>query len=342
MRFAVISDVHGNLEALEAVLKKLNEESFDALLFLGDSVGYGPDPNECIEVLRKKAQVLLAGNHDRAVIGLADIAFFNPHARSAIEWTQGVLKDENRKLLESLPVAKRMKDDNLYLVHSTPKEPEEWHYLINAWDAYKNFHFFSEKICLIGHSHVPAILEEPPEDSLIILVTSRPDRLPATIRSRCSKISFHTHSLTSCREILKGRMTDDEAEQAARLSQRRPGLALSSDVKEDRDWFIDLLKAMTRAEKDSWASREEMEKWFDLALIFIRDITVYRITGKTSLLINADLAETLGKTGKSVDVKGIIEIYKELSFLKTMLLFNLNKSLTWNYTASLMRKELYS
>ncbi len=185
-------------------------------------------------------------------------------------------------------------------------------------------------------------LEEPPEDSLIILITSRPDRLPATIRSRCSKISFHTHSLASCREILKKKMTDDEAALALRLSFGRPGIALSSDVKEDRDWFIDLLKAMTRAEKDSWASREEMEKWFDLALTFIRDLAVHKITGTASHLINADIAETLEKMGKSVDVQGIIEIYKELSVIKTMLLFNLNKSLTWNYTASLLRKELYS
>ena len=185
-------------------------------------------------------------------------------------------------------------------------------------------------------------LEEPPESTLIILITSRPDRLPATIRSRCSKISFHTHSLSSCREILKKTMGDEEAALTLRLSLGRPGIALSSDVREDRDWFIALLKAMTLAEKDSWASREEMEKWFDLALTFIRDLAVHRITGKASHLINADLAETLGKIGKSVDIQGIIEIYKELSYIKTMLLFNLNKSLTWNYTASLLRKELYS
>lgn len=168
MRYAVIADVHGNLEALEAVLKRLKEESFDALLFLGDSVGYGPNPNECVEILKNNAQVLLAGNHDRAVVGLVDTAFFNPYARSAVEWTQEVLKDENKKLLASLPIDKEMRDENLYLVHSTPKEPEKWHYLINVWDAYKNFPFFSEKICLIGHSHIPAIIEEPPEGKINI------------------------------------------------------------------------------------------------------------------------------------------------------------------------------
>jgi predicted phosphodiesterase len=166
MRYAVIADVHGNLEALEAVLKRLKEESYDAILFLGDSVGYGPDPNECVELLKKKAQVLLAGNHDLAAAGLTDTEFFNPHARTAIEWTQAVLKDENKKFLASLPIEKQMIDEDLYLVHSTPKEPEKWHYLITSWDAYKNFPFFSKKICLIGHSHVPAIIEEPPEGKI--------------------------------------------------------------------------------------------------------------------------------------------------------------------------------
>jgi len=109
---------------------------------------------------------LLAGNHDRAVAGLTDIEYFNPHARTALEWTQDVIKDKNRKLLTALPIVKQMVDEDLFLVHSTPKEPEEWHYLITNWDAYKNFPFFSEKICLIGHSHVPAIIEEPPEGKI--------------------------------------------------------------------------------------------------------------------------------------------------------------------------------
>ena len=185
-------------------------------------------------------------------------------------------------------------------------------------------------------------LEEPPEDSLIILIASRPDRLPSTIRSRCSKIAFHTLSLDSCRKILDGRVADDEIEQAARLSMGRPGLALSSDSKEDQAWFMGLLDAMLRAEKDCWASREEIEKWFDLALTFMRDLAVLKETGRPKLLVNTALAENLSTLGKSVEVQGIINIYKELSFVKTMLLFNLNKSLTWNYTAALLRKELVS
>lgn len=183
-------------------------------------------------------------------------------------------------------------------------------------------------------------LEEPPEDSLIILISSRPDRLLPTIRSRCSSIVFHPLSLDSCRRILKGKICDEEIEQAVRLSLGRPGLALTTDIREERDWFVSLLKDMLRSEKDSWSSRDEVERWFDHALLFMRDLAVLNITGSRSLLINEDLAENLGRLGKSVGLQGIIDIHKELSFIRTMLFFNLNKSLTWNYTSALLRKEL--
>ncbi len=183
-------------------------------------------------------------------------------------------------------------------------------------------------------------LEEPAEDSLIILISSRPDRLLPTIRSRCSMIAFHPLSLDSCRQILEGKIAAHEIDQAIRLSLGRPGLAVTGDVKEERDRFVDLLKSMLRSEKDSWSSREEVEKWFDLALLFVRDLAVLKITGKQTLLINRDIAENLARLENSLELKGIIDIHKELSFIKAMLLFNLNKSLTWNYTASLLRKEL--
>ena len=183
-------------------------------------------------------------------------------------------------------------------------------------------------------------LEEPPEDSLIILITSRPDRLLPTIRSRCSAITFHPLSLDSCRQILAGKIAVDDMEPAVRLSLGRPGLAVTADMKEGRDRFVILLKSMLRSEKDSWSSREEVEKWFDLALLFMRDLAVLKITGKQTLLINMDIAENLSRLEKSLELTVIIDIYKELSFIRAMLLFNLNKSLTWNYTASLLRKEL--
>ncbi len=168
MRYAIISDVHANLEALKAVSEKLREEDFDSLLFLGDSIGYGPNPNECIEALREEATVLIAGNHDWASIGLTDIAYFNSHARTAIEWTTGVLSDENRAFLKKLPIAKSLKHNNIYIAHSTPKEPEQWHYLLTSRDAYINFQFFTERICLIGHSHQPFIVEQNPEGEVSV------------------------------------------------------------------------------------------------------------------------------------------------------------------------------
>jgi len=183
-------------------------------------------------------------------------------------------------------------------------------------------------------------LEEPPEDSVIILISSRSDRLPATIRSRCSRINFVTLSLESCRQVLHGKVPDKDASALARLSVGKPGLALSSDLKEEISWFSGLLQGMLNAEKDSWASREEMDKWFEYVLTIMRDAAVYRITGESSQLINADLGEYACKLGKSADLKVIIDLYKEFSFVKGLLMFNLNKSITWNYTASLLRKGL--
>ncbi len=96
MLFGLISDVHANLEALEAVLKDLRKRKPDAIFFLGDVVGYGPNPNECLEILRGNCKVLLAGNHDWAAIGRTDIDYFNEYAKAAVLWTREVLTEKNR------------------------------------------------------------------------------------------------------------------------------------------------------------------------------------------------------------------------------------------------------
>jgi predicted phosphodiesterase len=164
--YAIISDVHANLEALNAVLKKIEKAKVDRLLFLGDSVGYGPDPNECIERLQEKAKILLAGNHDWAAAGMSDITYFNPLARIAIEWTNELLSEKNIEFLQILPLTEELKDDNIFLVHATPKEPEEWHYLSYEHDARLNFNYFKENICFLGHSHVPFIVERSPKGKI--------------------------------------------------------------------------------------------------------------------------------------------------------------------------------
>lgn len=167
MEYAVIADVHSNLEALDAVLADIAKKNKDArrkrsVLFLGDAVGYGPDPNACVSSIRKNTIQGVAGNHDWAVLGLTDITYFNPDAQAAIRWTDEALTPENRNALEELPLLKRMEKDDLFLVHGSPYEPEEWHYLLYSMDAMVNFEYFSQRICLVGHSHLPFVMERKP------------------------------------------------------------------------------------------------------------------------------------------------------------------------------------
>lgn len=183
-------------------------------------------------------------------------------------------------------------------------------------------------------------LEEPPADSVIILVSSRPDRLLPTIRSRCSRVNFRTLSAADCASVLRRTMENAGVETAARLSMGRPGLAAEQDITEERDRFLGHFQAMLRAERDGWASREEMERWFDHAAVLLRDLAALRTTGKKTVLINEDIADQFGRMGKSVDLQGIIEIYQELLNLKGLLTFNPNKSITWNYAAALLRGRL--
>jgi len=167
MRFAVISDVHANLEALEAVLKDIRKRRVEGILFLGDAVGYGPNPNECLQVLSDNCRILLAGNHDRAAAGLTDIEYFNEYAKKAVLWTRQVLTEKSRRLIENLPVQQKLKKENVLLVHSSPKEPEAWHYLVTLWDAEVNFQYFDERICILGHSHLPFVIERLPSGEMI-------------------------------------------------------------------------------------------------------------------------------------------------------------------------------
>ncbi len=167
MRYAVLSDVHSNLEAVEVVLGDVEQKKIKVIAFLGDAVGYGPNPNECIDLLAERCKILLAGNHDWGVLGLTDISYFNEYARYAIEWTKSVLTEKNTKIIKSLPIKKESKDDNILFVHATPKDPEEWHYLLTLWDAEINFNYFDNNFCFLGHSHQPFIIERLPSGELV-------------------------------------------------------------------------------------------------------------------------------------------------------------------------------
>ncbi len=157
MRYAILGDIHSNLEAFETVLRDADGKGgFDSIWCLGDVVGYGPDPNECIERLRQFEHVCVAGNHDWAAIGEMDTADFNPVAAQACQWTAQQLTAENIDYLQNLPLSICQKD--FTLVHGSPREPI-WEYLLSIEGAQDNFNHFETTYCLVGHSHVPLIFE---------------------------------------------------------------------------------------------------------------------------------------------------------------------------------------
>ncbi len=158
MRLAIISDIHSNLEALTRAFDLIQQESIRDVICLGDIVGYGANPNECVDLVRERCKVALRGNHDSAAVDLAVAESFTRNARIAAEWTGRELTDENRKYLEGLPYTHRMED--VMFVHASPYEPEEWYYVLSEEDLAAAFQSFSERICFIGHSHFPGIFSE--------------------------------------------------------------------------------------------------------------------------------------------------------------------------------------
>jgi len=150
LRYLIVSDIHGNLAALEAVLA--DAPVFDELWCLGDLVGYGPNPNECVERIQDFPHISLAGNHDWAVLGRLDLRSFNTDARTANSWTQSEIRSTTREYLAALPT--HMEHSGFYMAHASPREPV-WEYILDANLAYANFPHFSEPICLVGHTHVP-------------------------------------------------------------------------------------------------------------------------------------------------------------------------------------------
>jgi diadenosine tetraphosphatase ApaH/serine/threonine PP2A family protein phosphatase len=153
MRILIISDIHANFTAFETVLKDAEGE-WDFVWCLGDVVGYGPDPNECVEKLKTMPHLCLAGNHDWAALGRLDVRTFNPDARRAVEWTQETLTPENTKFLEALPVTFVIGDYTL--VHASPREPV-WEYILEPLIAALNFPHFETPYCFVGHTHQPVI-----------------------------------------------------------------------------------------------------------------------------------------------------------------------------------------
>jgi predicted phosphodiesterase len=155
-RVGVISDVHGNWHALEAVLAALDDEQPDEIWCLGDLVGYGPRPNRCCAAVAGRADLCLAGNHDLVVLGDLDLEEFAPDAATSARWTRGVLDDEARSYLATLEPAATA--DGVELYHASPRDPV-WEYVLSFEAARASLELTQAPLVLVGHSHVPLALQ---------------------------------------------------------------------------------------------------------------------------------------------------------------------------------------
>ena len=153
MLYGIIADIHGNLEALGAVLSQLQKA--EKIVCLGDLVGYGPNPDECVERIRDLFIPTVAGNHDKAVIGERELTWFSQSAREAIIWTQMKIYQEELDYLKSLPLV--LGEDNFQFVHGSLREPTE-EYLYSISDALPTFERMKEPLCFVGHSHIPLFI----------------------------------------------------------------------------------------------------------------------------------------------------------------------------------------
>ncbi len=158
MRIAIISDIHSNLPALESVLQRIRELKADAIYCLGDIVGYGPFPNETIDLVRQHCSFIVKGNHDAGVLGETDIDHFNPHGQAAIRWTRERISADGLSFLRDLPL--QIIQNNLTFVHASPANPAAWTYILTLEEAVEAFKNFSTLCCFIGHTHLPITIGE--------------------------------------------------------------------------------------------------------------------------------------------------------------------------------------
>lgn len=153
MRYGIISDVHSNIEALQAVLTELDSMSVDQLICLGDIVGYGPNPNECCSMLLERGCVSIAGNHDEAAATESGVDYFSPLAREALEWNRAALTREHLAFLAELPRERHF--DGFNIVHGAPVY--HFDYILDVIDAQAAFSRTDAALTFVGHSHIAEV-----------------------------------------------------------------------------------------------------------------------------------------------------------------------------------------
>ncbi|MCC7061671.1 MAG: metallophosphoesterase family protein [Planctomycetes bacterium] len=169
MRIGILGDIHANTEALTAVVKSMREDGVDVFVQVGDIVGYGPEPSECIDIVRELGCVTCLGNHDAAVLDLLDTSYFNNFARAAIHWTKPRLRPEDLKFLRGLQLVERRPP--FTVVHGSLHMPDQFGYVISPVEAIDSLDQQDTQLCFVGHSHVPAIYlrrDDSPQDIHVV------------------------------------------------------------------------------------------------------------------------------------------------------------------------------
>lgn len=165
MRYLILSDIHGNWEALGAVLNHVRRKKYERVLFLGDAVGYGASPNSVIDWLRGlgSTRIAVRGNHDRVCAGIDSGAYFNQFALQAAHWTADRLEERNRKFLQDLPEGPVGVEDDLAICHGAPHDEDA--YVFTGAEAMNGFHTIGHRVIFFGHTHVPSLFRVYGDDS---------------------------------------------------------------------------------------------------------------------------------------------------------------------------------
>lgn len=164
MRYAIISDIHSNLEALTIALSEIRKIGCDKIICLGDIIGYGPDPEPCIDLVFENANHILLGNHEEALINLSHIKNFTRYAKEALTWTLDHVSPKYLKMFKGLKMIYETED--VLFVHSTPDSPELWEYISSYRDAKSYLYRLSQAICFIGHSHIAGVYTKSNDETI--------------------------------------------------------------------------------------------------------------------------------------------------------------------------------
>lgn len=176
MRYLILSDIHSNDEALAAVLSRVRRKRFDRVVILGDFVGYGANPNQVVDRIRRmrRQKIAIRGNHDKVVCGLDPGELFNPVALAAARWTAEKLSAQNFRYLEALPIGPIEVEEAFVICHGSPRDEDA--YIFSDRDAWMNFRDFGFGVCFFGHSHIPSVFALEPHGIRVDVVRGERSR----------------------------------------------------------------------------------------------------------------------------------------------------------------------